>query len=280
MNRETPSVPAHPPVPALGTVLCAVDTSPAAAAVLYAAGGFAAHPESSLVVLRVIDRLNSDDERLTAQLALTALAQETIPGWMAYRDATELVAVAGNPAATILAVAAERAANLIVMGTHSRGTFARALFGSVTAHVLRETTVPVAVVPSSVEVISLTDGDAIPHIGSVLVPIDLHGGSPRQLACASTLSLASNREITLLHVIEPHADSQEPLKRLQDLASRVDSRSGVRAVVTHGSLVNVILDRQLKAKAGVVVMGRDAGSPGRVACELLQRMQAVVVFVP
>jgi nucleotide-binding universal stress UspA family protein len=138
----------------------------------------------------------------------------------------------------------------------------------------------VAVVPSSVEVISLTDKDAVPHIGSVLVPVDLHGGSAGQLAFASTLSLASDREITLLHVIPPEADSHEPLKRLQDMALRVDSQSGARAVVTHGSLVSVIHDRQLRAKAGVVVMGRDAGSPGRVASELLQRTHAVVVFVP
>jgi nucleotide-binding universal stress UspA family protein len=225
--------------------------------------------------------LGSHDERLAAQVALNDLAQRTIPGWTSYREATDLIAVAGHPAETILAVAAERGANLIVMGTHSRGALAQALFGSVTAHVLRETNVPVAVVPpSSLELISLTERDAIPHLGSVLVPVDLHGGSVRQLAFASTLSRASDREITLLHVIPPEADSHEPLKRLQDMARHVDSQSGIRAVVTHGSLVSVIHDRQLRSKAGVVVMGRDAGSPGRVASELLRRTHAIVVFVP
>jgi nucleotide-binding universal stress UspA family protein len=225
--------------------------------------------------------LDSEDERLAAEVALSELAQRTIPGWIISRDETDFIALAGHPAETILAVAAERAVNLIVMGIHSRGPVARALFGSVTAHVLRETKVPVAVIPpSALELISLTDNDAVPHVGSVLVPVDLHGGSVRQLAFASTLSLASNREITLLHVIPPEADSQTPLMRLQDMALRVDSQSGVRAVVTHGSLVSVILDRQLRAKAGVVVMGRDVGSPGHVASELLQRTHAVVVFVP
>jgi nucleotide-binding universal stress UspA family protein len=281
VSRETASAPVRLAVPALGTVVCAVDASPVAAAVLYAASGLAAHPSSRLVVLRVEARLSSDAERLAAEVALNELAQQTIPGWIFDRKATDLIAVAGHPAETILAVAADRGANLIVMGTHSRGALAQALFGSVTARVLRETTVPVAVVPpSSLELISLTERDAIPHLGSVLVPVDLHAGSVRQLAFASTLSLASDREITLLHVIPPEADSHEPLKRLQDVALRVDSQSGVRAVVTHGSLVSVILDRQLRAKAGVVVMGRDAGSPGRVASELLQRTHAVVVFVP
>ncbi len=280
MNQATPPASVRPAVPALGTVLCAVDASPAAAAVLYAASGLAAHPGSRLVVLRVEDRLDSDEERLAVQFALNELTQRTIPGWISYREATELIAVAGHPAETILAVAAERGANLIVMGTHGRGAVARALFGSVIAHVLRETIVPVAVVPSSVEVISLTDNEAIPHIGSVLVPLDLQGESVRQLAFASTLSLASDRVITLLHVIPPEADSREPLRRLQDMALRVDSQSGVRAVVTHGSLVSVIHDRQLRSKAGVVVMGRDAGSPGRVASELLRRTRGIVVFVP
>lgn len=56
--------------------------------------------------------------------------------------------------------------------------------------------------------------------------------------------------------------------------------SGVRSVVTHGSVVQVILDRQRRAGAGVVVLGRDAGSPGQVAFELLEKTRAVVVFVP
>jgi len=268
-------------VPALGTVLCAVDGSAAAKAVLYAAAGLAAHPGSSLVVVRVVDRMNSQDEREAAQIALNAFAYETIPGWIGYREETQLVAVAGDPAKAILALAEERSANLIVMGTHSRTGLARFLFGSVTASVLEHTRVPVAVVPpSGPELISLTDGSAVPHLGSILVAVDLAGGSARQLAFASTLSLASRREITLLHVIPPEADSSGPLHKLREIAGHVDSHSGVVAVVTHGPLVDVIVDRQKRSGAGVVVLGRDAASPGHVALELLQRARAVVVFVP
>jgi nucleotide-binding universal stress UspA family protein len=277
----TPFPPPRAPVPALGIVLCAVDGSPAAASVLYAAAGLAAHPGSRLIVLRVEDRMDSEDERVAAQVALEEFALRAVPGWIVYREATDLIAVAGHPSHMILKIATERGASLIVMGTHSRGSLARALFGSVTARVLRETTIPVAVVPPSAgELISLTDNDAVPHLGTVLVPVDLHEGSARQLAFAKLLSLASDREITLLHVISPTDDSEGPLKRLQDMAAHVDARSGVRAIVTHGSLIHAIRDRQLREHAGVVVMGRDPGSPGRVACELLQDTSAVVVFVP
>ena len=281
MAFEASSAALPTPVPALGTVLCAVDSSSAAKAVLYAAAGLAAHPGSRLIVVRVVGRMKSGDEREAAQIALNALAHETIPGWIGYREETELVAVAGDPAKAILAMAEERGANLIVLGTHSRTGLARLLFGSVTASVLERTKVPVAVVPpSGPELISLTNNGAVPHLGSVLVPVDLGGSSVRQLTLASTLSLASAREMTLLHVIAPKADSTGPLHRLRAIAGQVDCDSRVAAVVTHGPLVDVILDRQKRSGAGVVVLGRDAASPGHVASELLNRTRAVVVFVP
>jgi len=281
MEFEASSAAVPMPVPALGTVLCAVDSSSAAKAVLYAAAGLAAHPGSRLIVVRVVGRMKSEDEREAAQIALNAFALETIPGWIGYREETELVAVAGDPAKAILAMAEERGANLIVLGTHSRTGLARILFGSVTASVLEHTKVPVAVVPpSGPELISLTNNGAVPHLGSVLVPVDLGGSSVRQLTLASTLSLASAREMTLLHVIAPKADSTGPLHRLRAIAGQVDCDSRVAAVVTHGPLVDVILDRQKRSGAGVVVLGRDTASPGHVASELLNRTRAVVVFVP
>jgi nucleotide-binding universal stress UspA family protein len=274
--------PVRSAIPALGTVLCAVDASPAAADVLYAASGFASHPQSRLRVLRVDDRAGGSPEHaLAARTELQGLAERTIPGWISYREGTEFIVRAGDPAETILATAVECGANLVVIGTHTRGFVSRALFGSVTARVMRNTTVPLAVVPpSDLEVVSLTERGAVAHFGSVLVPVSLDAGSARQLAFASRLSLASDRELVLLHVVPPDADSHAPLKKLQEMASHIHAPAGVRAVVTHGKVVGVILERQERSNAGVVVMGRDPHSPGSVARELLQRSTAVVVFVP
>ena len=270
LHRTPPS-----PVPALGTVLCAVDSSDSAAAVLYAAAGLAAHPDSRLIVVRV------DGETTKARVDLIELVQQSIPGWLAYREQTDIVTSTGRPDRVILRLAEERGVNLIVMGTHSRRALSRVLFGSVAASVLAKATVPVAIVPpSGPELISLTDGSVVPHLGSILVAVDLRGASARQLALSSVLSLASERELVLLHVIPPRADSAEPLRRLREMAGSVDSRCGAVAVVTHGPVVNVILDRQKRASAGVVILGRDAGSPGKIACELLEKTRAVVVFVP
>jgi nucleotide-binding universal stress UspA family protein len=275
MELESRSTVPRTPVPALGTVVCALDSSPAAKAVLYAAAGLAAHPDSRLVIVRV------EDETEGARFALNELVQETIPGWLSYRQGATVISRSGNPAQTVLAVAEECGANLVVMGTHSHGSLVRILHGSVTKSVLEKTKIPVAIVPpSGPEIISLTERAAVPHFGSLLVPVDLHHGSARQLAFASTLSRASTHEITLLHAIPPSADSAEPLERLRQMAGHVDSHSRVVAVVTHGPLVQVILDRQLRSGAGVVVLGRNAASPGHVAFELLKKARAVVVLVP
>jgi len=56
----------------------------------------------------------------------------------------------GAPAAEILRVAAKTKADLIVIGTHGRGAFSRALLGSVADKVLHATTIPVLAVPAAV----------------------------------------------------------------------------------------------------------------------------------
>ena len=51
--------------------------------------------------------------------------------------------VVGQPAAAIAAIAEARRADVIVMGTHGRGAFARAMLGSVAERVLRSAPCPV-----------------------------------------------------------------------------------------------------------------------------------------
>jgi nucleotide-binding universal stress UspA family protein len=53
----------------------------------------------------------------------------------------------GSPATEILRVAARRKAALIVLGTHGRGAFSRALLGSVADKVLHTSPIPVLAVP-------------------------------------------------------------------------------------------------------------------------------------
>lgn len=274
--------PRPPVVPQFGTVLCAVDNSARARAVLYAASGLAAHPKSKLIVIRVDDRAaGSQDQVLAARLQLNEFARSTIPGWLAYRENTEFIIRGGDPAKTILAAARANDAALIVTGTHGRGLIGRTLLGSVTDRVLREAWVPLAVVPASdTEIVSLTETDAVPHFGRILVPVDVHMGAARQIAFASRLATASEYEVLLLHVVPPGGDCHGPLRKLQEMMPYIDTTHGVKAAVKEGPLIETILHVQRNEGAGVIVMGRDAVAPGRLAQDLLHRTSAVVVLVP
>ena len=53
----------------------------------------------------------------------------------------------GSPAPEILRIAARKRADLIVLGTHGRGAFSRALLGSVADKVLHASPIPVLAVP-------------------------------------------------------------------------------------------------------------------------------------
>jgi nucleotide-binding universal stress UspA family protein len=60
----------------------------------------------------------------------------------------------GEPGSTILAVAEEIGADLIVMGTHGRTGLRRLLMGSVAEHVVRHASCPVLTVRTPVEMLS------------------------------------------------------------------------------------------------------------------------------
>src|SRR5262245_33286324 len=118
LTSSAVAIPPLPVVPPLGTVLCAVDDSAHAAAVLYAASGLAAHRQSKLIVLRIDERAaGTRDQVLAARLQLNDFARRTIPGWLAYRDNTEFIVRSGDPVKAILAVARDNRAALIVTGT-------------------------------------------------------------------------------------------------------------------------------------------------------------------
>ena len=58
----------------------------------------------------------------------------------------EILVEKGNPVEIILQVAEEKSCDLIVMGTHGRGTLADAMLGSTARRVVRRSTTPVLVV--------------------------------------------------------------------------------------------------------------------------------------
>ena len=128
------------------TVLCATDASSSSEGTIGVALAIADEGAKRVTVLNVIEhgvKGASGALELSARIALQGLIPDEARS--SYRI-DERIAF-GEPDPEILAVAAEEAADLIVMGTRGRGTLGH-LFGSTVRSVVRDAKCPVLVVPA------------------------------------------------------------------------------------------------------------------------------------
>jgi nucleotide-binding universal stress UspA family protein len=268
--------------PTFNTVLCAVDLSPHSQAALYLAAGLTSRSGSRLVVLLVDHRASGDDEDvLGARRELEQFVRGTLPGPPGYREGTDMVVRSGEPAALIMATAAETGAELVVIGSRGRGGISLALFGSTASALLRDTRVPLAIVPPThPEILSLAETHAVPHFGIVVVPVDLRTTASRQMAFAARFSPGSEHHLLLVHVVPSDHDRESPAARLNALAGTVSSARGWRVLVKSGAVVDELASLLHHENAGLVVLGQSSEMPGKLAYELVRRTRAVVVMVP
>lgn len=143
------------------------------------------------------DAVRIDELRTLAEDRLAVFASEHVPAGV---PVTRLTRVA-SPFVAIADVAAETGADLIVMGTHGRSGWRRALLGSVAETVVKETTVPV-----------LTVRHASPSGGSfsrILCPVNFSDVSRVALEDAWVLAAACDAEVLVAHVVEAHVEGGE-----------------------------------------------------------------------
>jgi nucleotide-binding universal stress UspA family protein len=146
--------PGHQQPRLTGTLLVPVDGSPGAATALPVARSLARATAARVLLLQVITPLVrygrgryiephfEERARAAAEVELEALAAE-------FRQVgvpTEVRAVVGPIVPSIVALAAEAGADLIVMGTHAATGVRRAVLGSVADEVVRKATQPVLLV--------------------------------------------------------------------------------------------------------------------------------------
>jgi nucleotide-binding universal stress UspA family protein len=145
------------PVNALfSRVLCAVDFSPASIRALALAQSLAGEAGANLCVMNVLEPVSvfepvaatggdesarQADQRRDARHRLEELISDDA---RTFAEVAEVV-VAGKPYQEVLRVAAERRADLIVMGAHG-GRLGLPAFGSTAAHVVRDAGCPVLTV--------------------------------------------------------------------------------------------------------------------------------------
>jgi len=128
----------------LKVILHPTDFSPLSGNALRYGVEFARRFGARLIVLHVLEyaysAISLAEEAVTD--AENALQKVLSPSQKAGLD-VEMLLVRGNPCEEILRLAREREVDLIVMGTHNRGTLEHALLGSTTEKVIRKAPCPV-----------------------------------------------------------------------------------------------------------------------------------------
>ena len=137
------------------TVVLATDLSPTSEAATSAALDLAGAVGARLLAVSVIDpgslRLPGGRFRQRVDQVRSEreqVAQELVARGRSAGIAVDFLVWEGDPGEAILAAAAAEEADMIVVGSHGRGTVGRFLIGSVSDHVVRNAQCPVLVVRS------------------------------------------------------------------------------------------------------------------------------------
>jgi nucleotide-binding universal stress UspA family protein len=149
--------------------------------------------------------------RKAAEVHLSRLAKELLGESVE----AETIIVEDHPASGILKTAASRGADWIIMGTHGRSGWRRAMLGSTTERVLRETKRPVLTVCHK-------EGEDIPSpfvIQKILCPVNYSEVAQKALGYAATLAERFSAELRVLTVIESAGERSEEGEK-----ERLDSR--------------------------------------------------------
>ena len=171
---------------------------------------------------------------------------------MAGREWDADVAV-GQPIPGILAVAARKHADLIVIGTHLRRGWRRALLGSVSDGVIHGSRCPVLTVSNREPAGRRAEG-----VTSILCPVNLTEVARDSLEVAAGLASAFGARLTVVHVLETDGviDPTSDEARLRDwVGAGFAERCDYRALVTRGGAAERVLDCADDIGADLLVIG-------------------------
>lgn len=160
--------------------------------------------------------------------------------------------VEDSPARATVMTAEDIRADLIIMGTHGRHGLRRALLGSVTERVLKETDRPVMTVAPQ-----LAPAGAEIKIGTILCPVNFTAIARQALEQASGLAEAFGAELVVLHVSDhgaPRLDSIEAqFSSWLDPLAR--GRTRYRQVIVFGDPAGSVLEAADRMAADLIVVG-------------------------
>ncbi len=164
----------------------------------------------------------------------------------------------------ILCLAEERAASLIVMGTHGWRGIDRLMLGSVTERVLRRAHCPVLAVRKPAHHLTKSERNPEPvHLRRMLLCSDFSDHAHRASQYAVSMAREYGAELTLVHVLETfpsETDIQNATAGVLDQLEQVvpaDQRGGchIRSVVRIGKPYQQIIQLALETETDLVIMG-------------------------
>lgn len=263
------------------SVLCAVDGSESAARVVRHAAGFAGVTGAHLTLVTV-----TDGDRREAEARLESLVSVNLPagaGWLAEPRLRVTRITQGGVAEAILDCARD-GVDLLVIGTHARGTVSRWLLGSTSEALLERTTCPTLLIPpGTADGVSLSAAEARLNVGRIMAAVDLHEANDRQLRLASELATLAMQPLVVMTVAPPEMTTEAARRMLAERARSVGISVADHLVVRRGPVAGQITQAAVQEPAGLLVMGlRDhsRGWPGEIAIAVLHAHETPVLTVP
>ncbi len=166
----------------------------------------------------------------------------------------ETIIVEDHPALGILKTAASRGVDWIVMGTHGRSGWRRAMLGSTTERVLRETEKPVLTVRHKEG-----ENKTFPAlIQKILCPVNYSEVAQKALTYAATLAEGFSAELRVLTVRESQAEGldEEEMERLCSwVPGSLRPRCQISEMVRQGIAAEQILQAATSDGCDLIVLG-------------------------
>lgn len=191
----------------------------------------------------------------------------------------------GHPVPTILSAAKEQNVDLIVMGTHLRHGWRRALLGSVSDGVLHGSQCPVLTVASHDNFVG-----ARPYaVTSILCPINFTPVAREALHVAARLAEGFGAHLTIVHVLENDepADTTIDEQRVRSwIAPEMQDVISFRELVVRGGAAERVLDCAEDLGVDLLVVGaqhkrfREATVTGTTTDRLIRFAPSPVLVVP
>ena len=197
----------------------------------------------------------------------------------------EVCVTIGQPIPAILASAKERKADLIVMGTHLRHGWRRALLGSVSEGVVHASNCPVLTVASPERRFHATEYE-ITHI---LCPINFTEVARESVRIAARLAEAFGARLTIVHALEsdgPQDVAAEEERIRQWVGPELNDTVLYRALVVRGGPAERVLDCADDFGVDLLVVGaqhklfRDTAVIGTTTERLIRFASCPVLLVP